>query len=62
MRVYLLAAVRREHRRLTHVAQNLDRSSTPDAVVSLIEEAMLSLDDAAAILEQLTTPTARTGS
>lgn len=52
MRVYLLAAVRREHRRLTVLSHQIDRSNTPPSVIRLVEDAMLSLDDAATQLEQ----------
>jgi hypothetical protein len=51
MSVYLLAAVRREHRRLTAISQGLDRRATPPGVVRLVEGAMLDLDEAAHLLE-----------
>jgi hypothetical protein len=57
--VYALAAVRREHRRVTHLAQNIDRESVPPAVVQLIEDAMLDLDDAARLLRAIVDKAAR---
>lgn len=51
MSIYLLAAIRREHRRLTAVCQGMDRTDVPLGVVRLIEGAMLDLDEAAHLLE-----------